>query len=159
MKNKSLNIYDHQAFICQCGCVSFNLQRSGQIECTNCGFIQNGTHTIGSKSSIILENDPIKEILDICKTYNKKCTISFVIGLYEKEKGYAVTIFHEKLDSTPEIFIDVDVPYYHVIELIAHEFAHVVVGKKENHSKKWKKIFEEINQKFNNLQVQNEQMG
>ena len=31
------DIDDHMAFSCQCGCVRFNLLRSGNIECSDCG--------------------------------------------------------------------------------------------------------------------------
>ena len=31
------DIDDHMAFSCQCGCVRFNLLRSGSIECSDCG--------------------------------------------------------------------------------------------------------------------------
>jgi uncharacterized Zn finger protein (UPF0148 family) len=30
------NIEDHMAYACQCGCVNFNLLKSGNIECTSC---------------------------------------------------------------------------------------------------------------------------
>ena len=32
----SENIYDHQAFTCECGSVNFNLLRSNIIECSSC---------------------------------------------------------------------------------------------------------------------------
>jgi hypothetical protein len=33
---KKYDIYDHMAFSCECGCVRFNLLRSGFIECAEC---------------------------------------------------------------------------------------------------------------------------
>lgn len=35
------NIEDHIAFACSCGCVNFNLLKSGNIECANCGVFHN----------------------------------------------------------------------------------------------------------------------
>ena len=35
--NKIENLEDHMAFSCQCGCVRFNLLKSGGIECDDCG--------------------------------------------------------------------------------------------------------------------------
>jgi len=32
-----VNLNDHMAKTCECGCVRFNLLRSGNIECDNCG--------------------------------------------------------------------------------------------------------------------------
>lgn len=103
---------------------------------------------------ITIINNPVQEMLDICNTYNQNCSISFVYGLYEKEKGYAVTIFPKEEESyfPPQIFIDVTVPYIDIIELIAHEFAHIIAGKDQKHNKKWENVFNELNQKFNNLQ-------
>lgn len=40
------NIGDHKTFTCDCGCVSFNLLRSGFIECAGCGKRQKGTHNV-----------------------------------------------------------------------------------------------------------------
>jgi hypothetical protein len=31
------NLQDHMAYSCQCGCVDFNLLKSGNIECVLCG--------------------------------------------------------------------------------------------------------------------------
>lgn len=33
------NIEDHIAFACSCGCVNFNLLKSGSVECANCGVV------------------------------------------------------------------------------------------------------------------------
>lgn len=34
------DINDHMARACECGCVRFNLLRSGKIECDECGELQ-----------------------------------------------------------------------------------------------------------------------
>lgn len=31
------DIYDHQAYVCECGSAHFNLLRSGKVECAGCG--------------------------------------------------------------------------------------------------------------------------
>ncbi len=33
------NINDHQAYLCDCGSVNFNLLKSGGIECSDCGTV------------------------------------------------------------------------------------------------------------------------
>ncbi len=40
------DINDHMAFYCDCGCVRFNLIRSGKIECDECRKIQEGEHNL-----------------------------------------------------------------------------------------------------------------
>lgn len=38
--SKSNNILDHIAYVCDCGCVTFYLLKSGKIECERCGVMQ-----------------------------------------------------------------------------------------------------------------------
>ena len=75
----------------------------------------------------------------------------FVNGLKEKEDAWAVTFWSED-GCKPEISIDVSAPYSACVELIAHEFAHVVAGEDAGHNDEWEKIVSEINIAFNSAQ-------
>lgn len=44
--SKADSILDHMAYVCECGCVTFYLIKSGNIECSKCNVIQNGKHNI-----------------------------------------------------------------------------------------------------------------
>lgn len=53
------NILDHMAFACNCGCVDFNLLKSGNIECSSCGVIHKDKSwgfENGSKQSVEIDN-------------------------------------------------------------------------------------------------------
>ena len=60
------NINNHIAWVCECGCVRFNLLRSGLIECDNCRLTQNGNHTVGQK------NTRIKNIKHLIEKWTKE---------------------------------------------------------------------------------------
>ena len=102
---------------------------------------------------IVTTNNPIKEVIEVCnKLYPlKHCGLSFVHGLKEKEDAWAVTFWPDD-GNLPEISIDVSAPYDACVELIAHEFAHVVAGEVKGHNKDWENAFSEINIAFNNAQ-------
>lgn len=104
---------------------------------------------------IVTTNNPIKEIINICNDLYplKHCASTFVQGLKQKEDAWAVTGWSDNEDI-PEIFVDVSAPYSECVELIAHEFAHVVVGEGEGngHGEEWEKVLSEINIAFNDAQ-------
>lgn len=54
------NILDHMAFSCKCGSVDFNLLKSGNIECSNCGEIHSDKSwefKNGSKQTVEIDHD------------------------------------------------------------------------------------------------------
>lgn len=93
--------------------------------------------------------NPHQIIIDI---FNKnfpeiECDIVFVTGLYKTEQAYGCIEY----DTTPmKISIDAEETSYAIsIEILAHELAHAVAGKKNKHGKKWEMVFNKINQLYN----------
>lgn len=95
-------------------------------------------------------NNPTQDVVDVCnKLYPEKdCELIFAEGIKEKDDAWAATNWPDD-GSNPEIWVDVSAPYSAVIELIAHEFAHVVAGHAAGHGPEWENVFDEINSKFN----------
>ena len=56
------DIGDHMARACECGCVRFNLLRSGSIECDNCQRKQesiNWSQSINKNNGAIISAEPV----------------------------------------------------------------------------------------------------
>jgi predicted metal-dependent hydrolase len=62
--------------------------------------------------------------------------------------GY--TTFPED-NSTPLIDISTNIPFVGMVEVLAHELAHVIVGIKEQHNKNWEEVFDNIQKKYYEL--------
>lgn len=99
---------------------------------------------------IALTNNPIQEVVGICNRLypDKNCDLIFVEGIKEKVNAWAVTEWNGG-SLKPWVCIDVSAPYSAVIELIAHEFAHVVAGEGVGHGSEWEAVFDRINMEFN----------
>jgi len=58
-------------------------------------------------------------------------------------------------NSNEEILIDIstNIPFEHMVEILAHELAHVIVGicEKDDHGEKWQNVFEAIHVKYEEL--------
>jgi hypothetical protein len=93
-------------------------------------------------------DDPIKKIIKIFEKMhpNKDVDIIFV---YYMEKGcYASTTFSESLERTLiQISATNEITWEGMVEIFAHELAHVGAGASAGHGEKWIKEFEELNQK------------
>lgn len=78
-----------------------------------------------------------------------KANIFFTSNMPNNEKAAGCTLFPDNGDN-PEIFISVDIPFSAVLETLAHELAHVVVGYeyREKHSKQWQMVFDKIYDKW-----------
>jgi hypothetical protein len=50
--------------------------------------------------------------------------------------------------STPEIRVSAHIPYVRVVEIIAHEVAHVIAGTKAGHGDGWRKVFDAIREEY-----------
>ena len=53
--------------------------------------------------------------------------------------------------STPEIRISAHIPYVRVVEIIAHEVAHVIAGAKAGHGDGWHKVFGAIKEEYTRI--------
>lgn len=95
-------------------------------------------------------NNPVQDVIDICNRLYPKlnCELIFAEGIKEKDDACAATVWPDD-GSEPQIWIDVSASYSATVELIAHEFAHVVAGHESGHGQEWEKVFDEINSKFN----------
>ena len=60
--------------------------------------------------------------------------------------AYGYTVFCD--DGEVRVFISCDIPVVAAVEILAHELAHVAVGKDEDHGEKWEAAFEAINKEY-----------
>jgi len=71
--------------------------------------------------------------------------------------AYGATVFPgEGSDESaaPEIFISVELPVKHAVEVLAHELAHVAVGHSEGHGEAWERAFERIHKAYMTGQIE-----
>jgi hypothetical protein len=54
-------IADHMALVCRCGCVGFNLLRSGKIACEGCGAQENMRWTMTRLEDLLRMTVPAKD--------------------------------------------------------------------------------------------------
>lgn len=92
--------------------------------------------------------DPIKTVIDIFeKKYpHQECIVEFVIGMHKSSKAYGETVWN---DEGIFIQIDCETPMTGVVEVLAHELAHVAAGHDNGHNHIWKKEFDDIHKKYN----------
>lgn len=86
--------------------------------------------------------DPIANVVEVFNRLfpGKAATIEFVEGLKETEDAWGVTHFPED-GGPPSISLDVDLEYRHVVEILAHELAHVAEPADEDHGERWDAAF------------------
>ena len=101
-------------------------------------------------------HEPIRMMIDLLNEVypNHKANIMFAEYEHpEGEESLALTNFPED-GSTPDILIkEVDANIPQVLDLIAHEAAHVIAGAEAEHGPEWEKVYEDI---FNAYQHRNE---
>ena len=94
-------------------------------------------------------NDPIPTLLQVIEELypGTEAQIQYdpTIKPDEQECGYAS--YSDELQSFV-ISVSTEVPVYGVIEIIAHEAAHVIAGLEEEHGEKWERIFGEIHEAY-----------
>jgi len=52
----------------------------------------------------------------------------------------------------PVVEVSTNIPFTAMIEILAHELAHVIAGIESGHGEKWDAIFEAIHRKYNELE-------
>jgi hypothetical protein len=62
--------------------------------------------------------------------------------------GLGFTQFPEKRKDPIKITINVDQTMIQCTDVLAHELAHAIAGQKAKHSKKWKKVYDWINDRY-----------
>jgi hypothetical protein len=87
--------------------------------------------------------DPVRVVIEACESLypHIDCELEWVSDLHEQHSAFGVTEF----DETPaRVSIDVNTPMIHVIEILAHELAHVVAGFDAGHGPEWERAFAAI---------------
>lgn len=94
-------------------------------------------------------NDPIPTLLQVIEELypGTEAQIQYdpTIKPEEQECGYAT--YSDELESFV-ISVSTEIPIYGVIEIIAHEAAHVVAGLDEEHGDKWEETFAKIHEAY-----------
>ncbi len=67
--------------------------------------------------------------------------------------GHCGETWFPKDGSTPLITISTNIPFAGMVEVMAHELAHVAAGVKAGHGPEWEKAFEAIYQKYIEITV------
>ncbi len=56
--------------------------------------------------------------------------------------------------STPQIRLSPHIPMKHLLEILAHELAHVIAGPDAGHGDVWERAFSEIHEEYNRINIQ-----
>jgi len=93
--------------------------------------------------------DPIRILIELFeKKYpDKDCMVIFVNGINEQDGAYGETCW---ADDGIYIQVDCGISMTGVVEVLAHELAHVAAGADEAHGGKWENEFDSLNILFNN---------
>ena len=70
----------------------------------------------------------------------------------DDSKEYGSTLFPDDR-SIPIVNIFAEYPVNILVEILAHELAHVAVGPGHEHDEAWKEAFDNIYQEYNNLGI------
>jgi hypothetical protein len=96
-----------------------------------------------------ITNDPIPVVLEVIEELypGTEAQIQYdpTIKPEEQECGYAT--YSDELQSFV-ISISAELPIYAVVEIIAHEAAHIIAGLEEEHGQKWEETFEAIHKAY-----------
>ena len=91
-------------------------------------------------------NTPLDDVIKCAeKVYGQiSCTIEIVP--IEEEKTYGCTTFCD--DGEIVVTLNAAIPYMYLLEILAHELAHVIAGKGHDHDETWEKIFDNIHKEY-----------
>lgn len=97
-------------------------------------------------------NNPIQDVIDIyTRLYNKPVEIGFTSDIGKKNNApYGMCVFPAD-GSTPQVVLDANLEYIHLVEVLAHELAHVVTGEGcecDGHTPEWDAVFTKINEEY-----------
>ena len=88
-------------------------------------------------------NTPLEDVIQAAKNIygDIDCSITINQILMKEEKAYGMTTF---ADDGVYIELDAEQPYSIMMETLAHELAHVIVGPNHGHDEKWEEVFDNI---------------
>lgn len=55
----------------------------------------------------------------------------------------------------PVIYVSAELPFYNVVEIVAHEMAHVIAGQDAGHSDEWEQAFSDIHMLYGEIYDKN----
>lgn len=95
-------------------------------------------------------NNPFDLVIEAVKKLypNTKALIQFNPTLRGREFGECGCTTFPDDNSTPVVDISTNIPFMAMVEILAHELAHVVVGPGEGHDQKWESVFSAINEVY-----------
>lgn len=96
-------------------------------------------------------NDPIQGVLKAAESLypDLECEIQFY-PVKSETGNCGMCILPENENEIPQINIDPSIPYGAVLEVLAHELAHVVVPE-DDHGEQWDNAFNAIFTEYNRL--------
>lgn len=105
--------------------------------------------------SIKILNDPMQMIIKAATNLyeNMSCNIQFY-PVKEESGTFGECIFPENVEEKidcPIINIDPSIPYGAILEVLAHELAHVATPNDLDHGEDWENAFNAIFQEYNRL--------
>lgn len=94
-------------------------------------------------------NDPIYILVKIFENTHpdKKAQIDFVSDMKKNTNAYGETCWAD--DGNVYIQIDIETPMNGLIEVLAHELAHLAVGADAEHNKEWENEFRKLGERLN----------
>lgn len=96
------------------------------------------------------KNTPLKDVIQATENLYGELNCEIYFGELQNSDGaYGITHFYT--DGGVGVGLDVDTPYRHMVEILAHELAHVVVNQSEedDHGEKWQETFDKIYDEYN----------
>ncbi|SHJ74892.1 M78 family metallopeptidase domain-containing protein [Tepidibacter formicigenes] len=98
------------------------------------------------KNMIKYINNPFEDIVKIMNDIdpNINADIQFNPSLKGKDFGECGMVTFPADDSTPLIDISTNIPFEAMIEVLAHELAHIIAGEESEHNTEWNKAFQKI---------------
>ena len=103
-------------------------------------------------------NDPISDIIAIVERLYPD--IEAEVQIVSEQEVPGEVVFPED-ETTPLISVRGDIPYEAVLEILAHELAHVAVGygNEEEHGPLWEAAFDRIHREYMRGQVETRERG
>lgn len=92
-------------------------------------------------------NNPIDKVIDIAKLKypSIECSVEFVEGLEEQRNLHGLCEFKE---NNCTIYVDDELPFIAIVEVLAHELGHAYVGNRDDHGSKWNEVYSFITDEF-----------
>jgi len=99
---------------------------------------------------------PFEDLFKAAETVSGKeihCSVSFA----DIEDGLGFTLFPDDI-SEPIVQIHFDQTIPQLLDIMAHELAHVICGSSEEHGSDWEKTYEQINEVYNRMVMERYEM-